>query len=124
MERRHAEPWLQIKAVAPELLASTRRPGSGVAGGDAAELSQGLRSQHSPGCDSSGHPHHSGAAANDLCMLGDSSQKEPSLHTPGASTEYRHLLPSVLMGEQVAAQAQTLVLGSSSLSDLLDKGNS
>ena len=62
----------------------------------------------------SGHPYHSGAAANDLCMLADSSQRNPPC------TRLEHPLNigtsshSALMGEQVAAQAQTLVLGSSS----------
>lgn len=101
MERRHAEPWLQTRAAAPELLPSTFKAG---AGGDAAELSQWLRSQHRPGCDAQ-DTHSTGTAANELCVLADSSRRNPPC-TRGAPTEDGHLLPFGTDGGQVAARAR------------------
>ena len=91
----------------------SRQAGSGMGGGDAAELSQWLRSQHSPGCDAQDTHTRVGLQPTTSACWPIPQRKPPCtlaeqpLNTGTSS-------PSALMGEQVAAQAQTLVLGSSS----------
>ena len=69
--------WWRGGTLNPAANQSSFPPPSRRAGvGHAAELSQWLRSQHSPGCDAQ-DPLHSGTAANELCMLADSSQRNP-----------------------------------------------
>lgn len=90
----------------------SRRPGSGVAG-EVMLQSHGAALTTQPRLRRSGHPHHSGAAANDsACWVIPT--EEPSRTRPEHPLNIGTSSPSVLMGEQVAAQAQTLVLGSSS----------
>lgn len=110
MERRHAEPWLQTRAAAPELLPSTFRAGRG---GHAAEMSQWLRSQHSQAA-TLRTPTPPWGCSQRALHVGRLLTEEPSLHTRGASTEDGHLLPFSADGEQMAARARTLVPGSSS----------
>lgn len=100
----------------------SRQAGSGMGGGDAAELSQCMHSTQ-PRLRRSGHPHQSGTAANDLCVLADSSE-EPSLHTRGASTEYRHLLPFSADGRAGGSPGTDSGPGLLFCSDSLVEGNS